>query len=808
MRLPSLLISLMLWSHSALFSAIFTVTNNLDTGAGSLRDAISQANGSAGADVIEFNIPGAGVHTITLASALPVISEELFIDGSTEPGYAGQPLIEVNGNGVIANILHIGATAPNTHISALIVNNSLTNGILINGANSKITACYIGTNSAGTAAVANVVSGIDIRANGTLIGGDAAGEGNLISGNTDFGIFGFFNIDSITVQGNLIGTDVTGTNAIPNGAGVYVWGDELELGGIALAGRNIISGNNTGVTVFGDKVIAKNNYVGTNINGDMALPNVAEGMILNGDSNLIGGLLASEANVISGNGTYGISVSGSAGSRIFGNFIGTDYMGTTAIPNSQVGIILNTITGTTIGSTNSAERNIISGNGQGGIRFNSGSQNYTYGNYIGTDITGTVAMGNQGIGIAFNSSGKNFIGDGTTAGANVISGNTSMGISLNGANADSNEVKLNYIGTDPSGFVNLANGGAGVYVNGGGEDNEIGSLIPGEGNIIANNLQGGVLVNFSGSIRNRILGNSIYDHPLNGIRLTTGGNNNQAAPGLTGYANGPGTTTVFGTFLSAPNTSYRLEFYTSPTNNQGKTFVGTTNIITDGTGFYALAEVLAFTLTAAEPIITATATDPDGNTSEFGVSTVLETDFLDFSVHQMPDLNARLVWEIPHTDEGRYFEIEHGQEQMVFTKLGEQHSFKLDQDKRIYLWDTKSLAPGMHFFRLRSKNANGDIGYSTILQFENKLEKAIRLNLRNPVQGIQTLTIGLNKAQAIEVSLYNLAGQKIDQIFYGAIPANTNWEISINAKKYSSGIYLLEVKGSFARTLKKIMIEQ
>ena len=869
MNLNLSLISFILLWHSSLFAATITVNNTLDTGAGSLRAAITLANANAGPDVINFNIPGAGVHTISLLTSLPIIWDELYIEGSSQPGYAGQPLIEITGNGMIADILQIAPTAPNTHIRGLVLNNGLTNGILINGANSKVTACYIGTNSAGTAAMSNGVSGIDIRADGVIVGGDMAGEGNLISGNTDYGVYSYSHADNITIQGNLIGTNITGDAAIPNGTGVSTSGDIIYLGGSTLESRNIISGNNLGVNLSGDKSIVRNNYIGTSMTGNVALPNTTYGMICVCDSTLIGGTMPIEANVISGNGTFGLSLSNPRGTRIIGNFVGTDYTGTISVPNNRVGIMSNGATATiTIGGTTAAERNIISGNGEGGIRLNSGSQhqilgnyigtdvtgalplgntregiqansvqqiiiggltagarnlisanttagiaingadqNYIYGNYIGTDVTGTIAMGNQGIGIALNSSGKNHIGNATAAGANVIAGNGNMGISLNGPDSDSNLVKYNFIGTDPSGFINLANARTGVYVNGGGEDNQIGGTLAGEGNIIAYNMQGGVQVNASASIRNQILGNSIYDHPVNGIRHSSGGNNNQPSPALTGYGGGAGTSTFFGTFNSAPNTSYRLEFFSSPTNNQGKTFLGSVNITTDATGFYAIAETFPITVIASEPVITATATDPDGNTSEFGVATVLDVAITAFSVQEAPDIAARLSWEMPHSYENRFFEIEHKQGQEAFTKLGEQHDFSLNQNHRYYQFDIASLAPGTHFFRLKSLNANGENSYSEILQYEHRLEKAIQIILQNPITGRETLSINLDQPQIIQVALYSLSGQQIDQLFYGDVPAYTHWKIPINGAKYSKGVYLLEVRGIYSRILQKIVIE-
>src|ERR1051326_4108678 len=93
-----ILAALLVGSSVAVAAAnTFTVTNTNDSGNGSLRQAITDANNHAGADVIDFNISGAGVHTITPASQPPFITDKVTIDGTTQPGYADKPLIEISG---------------------------------------------------------------------------------------------------------------------------------------------------------------------------------------------------------------------------------------------------------------------------------------------------------------------------------------------------------------------------------------------------------------------------------------------------------------------------------------------------------------------------------------------------------------------------------------------------------------------------------------------------------------------------------------------------------------------------------------
>ncbi|MEM6348482.1 MAG: T9SS type A sorting domain-containing protein [Bacteroidota bacterium] len=785
-------------------SATFTVTNTLDTGAGSLRDAITQANASGGADIINFAVAG----TITLGSDLPAISEGLFIDGSSAPGWAlAAPVIVLDGNNVVNNIIHIQNAAPASHIRGLVLSNANTRGIYLQADNCTVSACFIGTDISGTLA-ASTNTGIYIQGDNNMIGVNALGNTNLISGN-NIGITIFFGTTNNSVVGNLIGTDISGNNAVANTSfGVQVYGDNALIGGNNAAGRNIISGNGNGVQILGDNATVRNNYVGLNTAGNAALGNTGLGILIQGEDAVVGGFGANEGNVVSGNGGEGIGVSsfGYSGAEILGNYIGVDPTGTIAFGNARNGIALNGgATDVIIGGLAAQSRNIISNNGFSGITCNTGRNNFIYGNYIGTDVTATQPMGNQFLGIAFNSAGPNYIGNATAAGANVICDNVLGGISLNGPDSDSSQIKFNYIGTNPAGLLNLGNDGAGVYANGGAEDNEIGGPLAGEGNIIAFNDRG-VLINFAGSTRNLIQRNSIYDNVQEGIFLSAG-NNNQAAPVLTGFANGPGTTTLFGTFNSAPNTNYRLEFFSSSTNDQGKTFLGFTNITTDGAGAYALAEVLPVTVTGAEPIVSVTATDPNDNTSEFGTSIVLDASFLRVQAEVWGLSGAKLSWEIPTDQEARYFEIEHKQKDKPFATRGQQSTFSLAQGSKQYQYSIPTLAPGLHFFRIKRFDPNGSFSYSSIVQLEVQTTQNIGLKTPNPLSGVTELELSVRQGQYLELNLYSLEGKKLSQIFAAELESDSRQKLSFDASRYPAGLYLLELKSSQGVKAQKVIIE-
>ena len=165
--------------------ATFTVTNTNDAGAGSLRQAIIDANAAAGADAITFNIAGGGVKTIALASALPQITGQVNLDASTQGGYAGTPLIRIDGAsaGAGADGLNLSSAAGNSTLRGVMITRFAHDGILVqSGANGvTIAGNWIGTTGTGSTGVGNTNSGIESFANGTRIGGTGAFDGNVIT---------------------------------------------------------------------------------------------------------------------------------------------------------------------------------------------------------------------------------------------------------------------------------------------------------------------------------------------------------------------------------------------------------------------------------------------------------------------------------------------------------------------------------------------------------------------------------------------------------------------------------------------------
>jgi hypothetical protein len=281
----------------------FIVVNTNNTGAGSLRQAILDANANAGTDTIHFNIPGQGVKTIALTSALPVINEPLIIDGTTQPGFSGTPIVELDG--ISENFNGLDITAGNSTVKGLVIS--------------------------------RFVRGIYLRTNG----------GNV-------------------VQGNFIGTDSAGNTARHNLVGISVLSSNNTIGGAAAGERNVISGSDTNISIdgaaaTGNRVLG--NYIGTKATGIARLQGVGGGRfgvtLFSASNNFIGGAGTGEGNVISGHANEGIRIEGGTGNQVSGNFIGTGADGTTPINNSLFGVKMLGSTNNVIGGTASGAGNLI-----------------------------------------------------------------------------------------------------------------------------------------------------------------------------------------------------------------------------------------------------------------------------------------------------------------------------------------------------------------------------------------------------------------------------------------------------------------
>jgi hypothetical protein len=419
------------------------------------------------------------------------------------------------------------------------------------------------------------------------------------------------------------------------GSGIFInSAPENTVGGTTVAARNLISGNNgDGIEIdaVADAVdlpnenVISGNFIGTAANGAGVLGNSGNGIIVRaGFGNVIGGtegitaggLCAGACNIISYNGARGIRLMGdSTFTNVLGNFVGTTALGLTGAPNHSDGVaIFDPSNGNLIGDGSAEGRNIIAANDGNGVLITgaAASNNQVKGNYIGTNKNGTAALANGSNGI-FLQAPDNFIGG--AGSGNLISGNIGAGISLPGTFATGNEIVGNYIGTDAAGTAPLGNGDAGISVAFGSNNRiggDFGTITPDDGNIIAFNLDQGIIVGFN---NNAIRFNSIFSNASPEIDLVNG-NNNQAAPVLTGAT--VGSTNIQGSLTSAPSTIFAIDFYYSSdcAHPQGKTYLGSDAVQTNGSGVVNFNSNQA-TSAPIGSFITATATDPNNNTSEF-----------------------------------------------------------------------------------------------------------------------------------------------------------------------------------------------
>ena len=555
-------------SVNAVLAANYTVTSTSDSGFESLREAIIAANDTVGSDTIAFEpavfLPTSPA-TITLTSPLPALTDNagttmdgnggVIITGSTDT-FVGMTIRSSNNiiRGLQLNGLRLGIEFDRLTVNSdniiggtmpgqrNVISNNWVAGISLSGANTfnnTVVGNYIGLNSYGTAALGSQDVGVDIvrGAHDNIIGGSTPGERNIISGNTFVGIrISDTEEDGTTnnhIQGNYIGTDYSGMLAIPNNRGGIGIGQNATgnfIGGTVPGSGNVISGN-TGLTPHGIRFSQANgNYIYGNIIGLTAdalapLPN-GYGIRLESEANnnIIGGPSENMRNIISGNNNSGISIAGTGGNIIQGNFIGTDASGTAALKNTIYGIYIggNSINNL-VGGIEPGSGNIISGGHVRGISISgtTASNNRVLGNFIGTDISGTVALGNED-GIRISDAPNNIIGGTETGESNVISGNNVFGIVISNSSATGNQILGNKIGTDLSGTVALGNGTTGIFVGSSASGNIIGGTTTGAGNLISSNSHRGIQVS-DGASNNQILGNFIGTDVTGTVDLGNGG---------------------------------------------------------------------------------------------------------------------------------------------------------------------------------------------------------------------------------------------------------------------------------------------
>lgn len=608
--------------------ATFTVTTPADAGPGSLRQAILDANTAEGADEIHFALPGTAgtVHTIQPLSKFPDITGPTTLDATTQPGYAGTPVVELDGSAAGVDIDGITVRARHSQVRGLVINRFSRHGIVIDAPPTtarppglvSVDGCRIGTDPGGNVAQPNGGAGIVVKSVITLIGGPLVTQRNLISGNRLAGVWASApsvpGRDGVAIKGNYVGTNAAGDAAVPNGS----FGILVDTGA-PLVRNNLISGNavsgvhSTGATA---NPSISENLIGTDASGTRAIANgSAAGAQLRGGVTLSGGASGWVSdNIISGN--YGAGVRADHSEvRLNHNAIGTNRDHTLLIPNEEHGI------NATGGPLTYLSSNTIVGHSGDGVRVVGATKAYISSNRIlrnrgdGVRLVGVLASATDPSRILRNriegsmtdasplpaSTGNGITlegcrnvdvgGPGEPDGlgmpyigsfGNSIDANPGHGVAVVGvaSRTDSSGIFIsgNRIGFLPFTLLPAPNGGSGIHVV-----NERGVAIglnrrgiP-TGNAILFNRGAGISLAGSTS-ESRISGNLIADNTGPGIDLggdgvtpndrldvDTGANRLQNFPVVTGvspYVQGVSSKILF-TLDAAPNTTYVVEVFGS-----------------------------------------------------------------------------------------------------------------------------------------------------------------------------------------------------------------------------------------------------
>ena len=609
----------------------------------------------------------------------------------------------------------------------------------------------------------------------------------------------------------LDGTNGTGSvltilGASANGSiikGLYIY--NARAAGISVVNsnnnsilRNVISGNlGCGVYMDGaDFNIITGNKIGTNVSGTAAGPgNNQHGIYMYSgcNNNTIGGITSCERNIISANGTVvgavgsGVSLENNGGvssgsNTIIGNYIGVDINGTNALGNKEHGITLYGSPNCTIGGNGVGQQNIVSSNSVHGIILQGGSGSTVIkGNFIGTDITGTLARGNGVIGVVIKESGSSVFGGTLSNEGNLVA--SSLGEAGLLIVASSNIIiKGNYIGTNSADY-NLGNGngsGGGIVIRSEGLgptiNNEIGGTSAAESNRIAYNIGHGIAITDAPSNKNPIRRNSIYCNTLKGIHLNAIGNNNYGRPTITSFT---GPNTINGT-IPVAGADVQIYLDNSCGTCQGRTYLGTVTPV--GT-------VWSFTHPSITSFInvTATATEPGGginkNTSEFAVCLgVLPVELIFFEVTSDNNL-AVLRWVTSSEKNNKYFEVLKSIDGLSWETIGRVEGAGNSDQQSFYEFKDAASDVSVIYYRLRQKDFNGDESLSEIKVYKKDIVKEVK--------NIIKLTYEKNNDNNIDLIVLNLENDSF--VTEVIVTDNSGRIIFMQSKLVQAGMNTIEL---------------
>jgi choice-of-anchor C domain-containing protein len=502
-------------------------------------------SGGPGSAALNWQVPGASSFVavpisamttpnclIQPSSPLPALSDGTVVDGTTQTGYAGAPLVELVGSMAGTGTDGLQLTGSTSAVRGMVINGY--NGCAVTLAGSgghSLTGNFIGTTPDGNGSAANGTLGVCVRSSSNTIGSITANGRNVIGGfvtqgaNTGRGIDIADGANNNVIVANHIGVGANGSSAVANASGIWMAAASgNRIGGSTAGEGNVISGNNGGPTVETGGGIVINgaatgfviagNTIGMAADRSTALPNTKNGIaITGGASGTVGGSTVAHRNLIASNIGHGVLVvsNGSAVVTVQNNWIGLAQDGDTARGNGGDGVVFWS------GSSNGRVLdNVITASGRFNIYMLTGAHAATVqGNTIGLNSAGTTARGGQ-VGVQIEDSTNALIGGTTVTQRNVISGNTLNGVAIVGASTTGNTVQGNTIGLNATESAAVPNGSSdsgtthdgGIALRSGASNNLIGGSAAGQGNVIAGNRLTGVLIRGGGtSTGNRLEGN-------------------------------------------------------------------------------------------------------------------------------------------------------------------------------------------------------------------------------------------------------------------------------------------------------------
>jgi parallel beta-helix repeat protein len=604
----------------------FTVTSTANAGAGTLRNAINQANANANLSVIDFNLPAVGGNTITPANNLPVITQPVELRGAgvvldavntawglalntggssiqgitinDSSGASAAVGIQVAGTGNSLAGVQIGTDAAGAAFGMW----NLSTGVLINGNQNVVKSSLISesngdglaVNGNGNIVVGNefglATGGLGNSASGVVVtGNDNQIDGNVSSENNDHGVEVAGNLNR--VEDNIVGLDAAGANGIGNvNDGIHLTGNQNLVRG------NTSSANDAGVWVDGTSNTIMANTLGTDVGRTVDIGNDDGVLVAGGFGNLVSG------NFAASNNDSGVQVEAGQNHRIEAN-----ELGTAALPNDD-GVLVQSSFNVVIGNT-------ATGNGRAGVKIDSPAAGPPA---LGNVVEDNDSSGNDE-GVVIEDAHRNAVID------NTITDNLREGVLIEAfdrPNADGNWLTGNII--DGSGF-------SGVRIEDGNQ-NSVG-LVDRDVNVITDSGEDGVTVESGDD--NAVVNNSIYRNDdlgidLDGDGVTANDGLLDADTGANGLQNHPiidGRTAadaVDWTLRTAANTDYRLEFYLNDQcagGHDAKELIGAQQVTTDATG---LAQG-TFVVGTLDEKVTVSATETDANGNVAGPTSELST---------------------------------------------------------------------------------------------------------------------------------------------------------------------------------------